>query len=125
MAGPREDDGHSARATVEHGGAGGTPLDVPLGRGQPATIAGPRTLTSGSSTRGSSSVKYPPELAITFEQGEVVVAFTLRRDGSVASMKVARPSGFVAFDSAVVTAIREAQPFGPVPASISRAATWR
>ena len=90
VAGPREDDGHSARATVNRAGAGGTPLDVPLGRGQPATIARPPgRLLPGSSTRGVlEGVKYPPELAITFEQGEVVVTFTLRRDGSVANMKV-------------------------------------
>lgn len=120
VAGPREDDGHSARATVQRAGAGGTPLDVPLGRGQPATLARLQdAYFRFLYARVLERVKYPPELAITFEQGEVVVTFTLRRDGTVADMKVARPSGFVAFDSAVLTAIREAQPFGPVPTSVS------
>jgi TonB family protein len=120
VAGPREDDGHSARATVQRAGAGGTPLDVPLGRGQPATLARLQdAYFRFLYARVLERVKYPPELAINLEQGEVVVTFTLRRDGSVADMKVARPSGFVAFDSAVLTAIREAQPFGPVPASVS------
>ena len=48
----------------------------------------------------------------------MVVSFILRRDGSVSEVRVAKPSGFVDLDDAVVTAIRQASPFGPVPATL-------
>jgi protein TonB len=56
---------------------------------------------------------------VGFEQGQVVVSFTLRTDGSVAEVQVARSSGYQEFDDAVLTAVREAAPFGRVPRAVS------
>jgi protein TonB len=118
VAGRERPGGASA---VEHGrGDGGTPLDVPLGHGQPATRAHLgddyfRFLYA----RVLARVTWPRELAVALEQGEVVVTFTLNRDGSVADVRVSRSSGFSAFDDAVVAAIRSASPFGPVPRTLA------
>ena len=64
-------------------------------------------------------VVYPPELALRFEQGEVILSFTLHRDGSVADVSVVRPSGHRRFDDEVVAALKRAAPFGPVPLALS------
>lgn len=63
-------------------------------------------------------VEYPRELALSLDQGEVIVVFTLLADGSVAEMQIEKSSGFAAFDYEVTEAIRVAAPFGPVPASL-------
>jgi protein TonB len=118
VAGAHEDDGH---ARADRGaGAGGSPLDVRAGAGQPSTRARLQDdYFRRLHARVLERVRWPRELAVALEQGEVVVAFTLRRDGSVAAVRVARPSGFTALDEAVLAAIREASPFGPVPESIA------
>jgi TonB family protein len=108
--------GPSRDAPPSHTGLGGTPQDVPEGHGQAAS----RALLQDAYFRNLYArvierVRFPPELAISFEQGEVVVEFSLRPDGTVAEVRVARPSGYKAFDAAVVTAIRAAGPFGPLP----------
>jgi TonB family protein len=64
-------------------------------------------------------VVYPPELALAFEQGEVILSFTLHRDGSVAEVSVVRPSGHRRFDDEVIAALKRAAPFGPVPAALA------
>jgi TonB family protein len=99
---------------------GGTRLEVPVGAGQPATRARLQdSYFRALYARVLARVRWPRALALAFEQGEVVVAFTLNRDGSVADVRVSRSSGFAEFDDAVVAAIRTASPFGPVPASIA------
>jgi TonB family protein len=118
VAGPREAAGASA---VSDGGEGdgASPLDVPVGRGPVATRARPqdpylRTLYS----RVRERIVWPRRLALAFEQGEVVVHFTLGPAGSVETLRVDRSSGFSEFDDAVVTAIRTAAPFGPPPPTL-------
>jgi len=61
---------------------------------------------------------YPRDLALSLEQGEVVVRFTLHRDGSIADIAVAKSSGFKEFDRAFTRALRRAAPFGMVPTSV-------
>jgi TonB family protein len=65
-------------------------------------------------------VVFPPELALSLEQGEVIVEFLLRRDGSIAEVKVVRPSGQKRFDGAILAALPKAAPFGPVPEGLLR-----
>jgi TonB family protein len=59
--------------------------------------------------------EFPHDLALRLEQGDMLVAFTIRRDGSVKDIKVVKPSGFPEFDRNVVAAIHRAAPFGPLP----------
>jgi TonB family protein len=62
--------------------------------------------------------EFPRELAVRMEQGDVLVGFTIRRDGSVKDLKVLKGSGFDKFDKNVVAAIKKASPFAPLPETL-------
>jgi TonB family protein len=122
------DDSTSAQASSErdpqpfdlgHAGGGTTRPDVEHGPGQPSSRARMQdAYFRALHARVLERVRWPRELAVALEQGEVVVTFTLRRDGSVAEVDVTRPSGHRALDEAVVAAIHEAAPFGEVPSRV-------
>ena len=61
--------------------------------------------------------EFPRELAIRMEQGDVLVGFTIRRDGSVRDIRVLKGSGFPSFDKNVLAAVKKAAPFEPLPAT--------
>ncbi len=63
-------------------------------------------------------IEFPEELALNFDQGEVIVRFTLFRDGRVGDVVVEKSSGFAKFDRQVTRAVGRAGPYGPVPESI-------
>lgn len=65
-------------------------------------------------------VRFPHELALALEQGEVVVRFTLLPGGELGELEVTRSSGFAAFDRELLRAIRRAAPFGRVPRALLR-----
>jgi TonB family protein len=112
--------GVGVSAAADGRGDGATTLDVARGPGQPETRARLQdAYFRRLHARVLERVKWPPKLAIALEQGEVVVAFTLGRDGGVVEVRVARSSGFTEFDDAVVAAVRGAAPFGPVPAEVA------
>jgi TonB family protein len=67
--------------------------------------------------------KFPKALEIKMEQGDVLVEFTLRADGSLARLGVRRGSGYAAFDANAVRAVRKAAPFPPVPAGLGQPLT--
>jgi TonB family protein len=48
----------------------------------------------------------------------VLVGFTIRKNGSVADVRVLKGSGFDKFDKNVVAAIKKAAPFGPLPETL-------
>ena len=48
---------------------------------------------------------------------EAVVQFVIRRDGSLADVRLGRSSGYNSFDLAAMRAIRAAAPFPPLPAA--------
>ncbi|MEI8025789.1 MAG: energy transducer TonB [Pseudomonadota bacterium] len=58
---------------------------------------------------------YPAEAARRGIQGTVTVEFTIEKSGASKKIKVLRSSGSESLDNAIVTAIREAQPFSPLP----------
>lgn len=62
--------------------------------------------------------EFPRELAIRMEQGDVLVAFTINKDGSVKDVRVLKGSGFDSFDKVVLRAIKKAAPFDPLPATL-------
>ena len=62
--------------------------------------------------------EFPRELAVRMEQGDVLVGFTIRKDGSVADVRVLKGSGFDKFDKNVLAAIKKAAPFDPLPETL-------
>ena len=63
-------------------------------------------------------IEFPEELALNFDQGEVIVRFTLFRDGRVGQVVVEKSSGFKKFDRQVTSAVGRGGPYGPVPPTI-------
>ena len=58
---------------------------------------------------------YPAEAARRGIQGTVTIEFTIEKSGASKKIKVLRSSGSESLDAAIVAAIREAQPFSPLP----------
>lgn len=63
-------------------------------------------------------IEFPRELALSMDQGEVVVRFTLLRDGRVRDVSVEKSSGYEKFDTQVTSAVLRGGPFGKVPKAI-------
>lgn len=59
--------------------------------------------------------KYPPEAMKRKQEGTVLIAFTLARDGTVLSVDIERSSGVPVIDQAVFDMMRRASPVPPVP----------
>jgi TonB family protein len=62
--------------------------------------------------------EFPRELAVRLEQGDVLVGFTIKKDGHVTDVRVLKGSGFPSFDKNVIGAIRKAAPFSPLPTTL-------
>jgi TonB family protein len=62
--------------------------------------------------------EFPRELAVRMEQGDVLVGFTIRKNGTVTDVRVLKGSGFDKFDKNVLAAIKRAAPFGPLPETL-------
>jgi TonB family protein len=114
-------------------GAGALPAWASHGRGEEAVPAGDPHAPRGDELRLAeyhrrynqylSDVKrkvhplweMPREMVLKLEQGDVLVGYTIRRDGTVKDVKVLKTSGWKEFDQNVVAAIRRAAPFGRLP----------
>jgi protein TonB len=59
---------------------------------------------------------YPTVPARAGQQGSVVAGVTLRRDGNLVSARILRSSGSSVIDDALLSGIRSAAPFPPLPA---------
>jgi protein TonB len=59
--------------------------------------------------------KYPPEALKRKQEGTVLIAFTLARDGTVLSVDIERSSGVPVIDQSVFEMMRRASPVPPVP----------
>jgi TonB family protein len=62
---------------------------------------------------------FPKWAALEGLQGLAVIQFTVRPDGSVAGVRVLRPSGVPEFDENVRRAVLRAAPFAPLPANLN------
>ncbi len=58
---------------------------------------------------------YPSEAVRRGLQGETLVEFTIKRDGTLARVKVVQSSGYKVLDDAIVEALRLAAPYAPLP----------
>jgi TonB family protein len=64
-------------------------------------------------------IKFPRELALALEQGELVVTFNLSvRDGAIRQLQVVKSSGFAEFDQEFRRALGAVSPLGPVPRAL-------
>jgi protein TonB len=63
---------------------------------------------------------YPPEAQRQDVSGVVVVAFTIRADGSLMGFHVAKGSGSDVIDQAAVETVRRLGRYKPIPAGIGR-----
>jgi periplasmic protein TonB len=117
VAGPTPGGGNSAQAPRAGTGQGGSPADLAQRPGGQASTRAraQEAYLKRLYKRVQDHLVYPPELAASLEQGEVVVKITLRTDGTVVDVRVSRPSGYKEFDEAAVRAVRKAAPFDPVP----------
>jgi TonB family protein len=58
---------------------------------------------------------FPKEVDLDLRNGTVIVSLVIAKNGNVIDIVVVRPSGYQEFDQAVVTNIRGAKSFEPVP----------
>jgi protein TonB len=59
--------------------------------------------------------KYPPVSAQQRISGDLFIKFTIKRDGSIGEIKLLRTSGHNELDEAAMQAIRDAEPYWPLP----------
>jgi TonB family protein len=65
------------------------------------------------------TVRFPRELALALEQGDLVVTFSLAvGDGAIGDLKVVKSSGFAEFDRELIRALGQVGPLGPVPRAL-------
>jgi len=62
--------------------------------------------------------RFPRDLALALQQGEVVLAVRVRHDGRVEGITVRRSSGFEQFDTNAIRAVRDASPLPPPPPEV-------
>jgi periplasmic protein TonB len=61
-------------------------------------------------------MEYPPDAKKRKEEGEVVLAFVIARDGTILSTEIRKSSGYPGLDQAVVAMLGRASPVPPLPA---------
>lgn len=59
--------------------------------------------------------KYPEEAARKGIYGDLVIAFVIRKDGSLGSVELLRTSGYPILDEYALRALRDGEPYWPLP----------
>lgn len=60
---------------------------------------------------------YPPEAARLGISGDLYIDFVIKKDGKLGKIEVVRTSGFMELDKAAIKALKDAEPFWPLPAN--------
>ncbi|NWF97682.1 MAG: TonB family protein [Nitrospirae bacterium] len=60
---------------------------------------------------------YPPGAALRGISGDLIIRFTIKKDGKLGSIELVRTSGYKDLDDAALKALRDASPFWPLPES--------
>jgi protein TonB len=58
---------------------------------------------------------YPPDAATRGIYGDLVIKFTIKKNGSLGAAELVRTSGYKNLDDAALRALKEAEPFWPLP----------
>lgn len=61
--------------------------------------------------------KYPAEAAESKLNGELYIRFTIKRDGRLGAVELVHTSGYTILDDAAVRALKDADPYWPLPDS--------
>ena len=64
--------------------------------------------------------RYPSSAKRKKLQGTVVIAFTIRKNGNIAGVRIKRRSGHSVLDKEVLAMVRRASPFPPIPTNAGR-----
>ncbi len=59
--------------------------------------------------------KYPSDAAMRGIYGDLYIAFTIKKDGSLGSVDIKRTSGYKSLDDAAIKALKDAAPYWPLP----------
>ena len=59
--------------------------------------------------------KYPPDAAMRGIYGDLYIQFTIRKNGTIGALELLRTSGHRSLDEAAQQALKDAQPFWPLP----------
>ena len=96
------------------------------GQGAQASAAGNAAVSNYPGqvvSRLRRSVSYPAQARRQRISGEVHVAFTVARNGSVSGLQIVRSSGHSILDQAALQAVQRAAPFPPIPDGAGRS-SW-
>lgn len=107
--------GGSAQATAQKGGS------QRKGKGKTAGNSDVTNYPAKVQRKLMRAVRTPR--GVRKARGNVVVHFTVRKNGSVSGVKLARSSGSAPFDQAVLKAVQRASPFPPIP-DAARKKSW-
>jgi len=119
VRGARTRGGTAPGSPASGSGTAATRADLEVGSGRPALRAERQDpYFRRMYQRIDSVIRFPRDLALALEQGEVVVTFTLSASGAVSDVRVVKSSGFLEFDDELTRALRVAAPFGPVPTAL-------
>ncbi|NWF51869.1 MAG: TonB C-terminal domain-containing protein [Nitrospirae bacterium] len=58
---------------------------------------------------------YPPDAATKGIYGDLIIKFTIKKNGSLGAIELLRTSGHKSLDDAALSALKEAEPFWPLP----------
>ena len=58
---------------------------------------------------------YPPEAAEKGIYGDLYIRFTIKKDGRLGNIELLRTSGYRSLDEAAIMALKDAEPFWPLP----------
>jgi protein TonB len=59
--------------------------------------------------------QYPPDAAARGLQGDLRIRFTIKKNGMLGDIEIERGSGHLSLDNAALKALRDAQPYWPLP----------
>lgn len=107
--------GHTPPSTQRAGSPTGSRLGTSLA-GSDASLDSPDFTYSYYTDRLLAQIDAVWNRPVIGGEIEAVVQFVIRRDGSLADVRLARSSGYNSFDLAAMRAIQAAAPFPPLPA---------
>jgi protein TonB len=59
--------------------------------------------------------EYPPEEAASGHYGDLKIRFTIKKDGRLSEIEIVQHSGYPVLDKAAVKALRDGEPYWPLP----------
>jgi periplasmic protein TonB len=64
--------------------------------------------------------KYPPDAAARREYGDLYIQFTIKKNGKIGAVELVKTSGHPSLDSAAIIALKNADPYWPLPDAMGK-----